>query len=337
MSDLDVQLVREGAREGARDGAPAPRPLLRSAGIAPEWQSEPGLALAPQPPLDRSASAPPAPPIETEFDAPWNLVLPRGSMPALAAGGSAEEMIEDIELLASNLCAALSQQFKTKWLLCEVFQADAETESKTDQFEASIAAPLGLMKAAPALRLRLGVTPDRECYGCMRPPRGHCCTRCLDLPLARVLRKGVETTFTPGVGLVGRCWTSRRAEVLDLAVARCFPAAYARTAAWDVGHLRTVVAVPVARREAWGNGEITHCEAVVLVYFGNAFLCSGAEGSGDVDVLAGVSAAIARTAAAVVKRQKAQALRRPVSLQSLAKASSSASLAKHPQARTASS
>ncbi|KAJ1444602.1 hypothetical protein M885DRAFT_552537 [Pelagophyceae sp. CCMP2097] len=259
---------------------------------------------------DPSRAAPRAAPASAAAAAPaeapasggaarWNLVLSRACLPVLAACGAGDDAAEDVELLASNLCAALATEFQNKWLLCEVFTAQGTVQPRA-AFASKFAAGSATEDAVPALRLKLGVTPDRACYGCMRPPRGHCCTRCLDVPIARVLRKGVESTFAPGIGLVGRCWATRRAEVLDLAVARCFPAAYVRAAAWDVGHLRTVVAVPISRRAAGGSAAF----AVVLIYFGAALFRDRADG----EVQRGLGAAMARAANAAVKRQRSKAL-----------------------------
>ncbi|KAJ1446165.1 hypothetical protein M885DRAFT_547519 [Pelagophyceae sp. CCMP2097] len=286
-------------RNDALDATQPNRPVLRRN----DARDEPGDDA---PGRSNAADAfPPAPPLQSPLPigagTAWNLVISQNCL-----SSSSNNASEDVELLASNLCAALSQELHSKWLLCEVFQADAATPKLVSRFAAEEHFP----KAVPELRLKLGVTPDRACYGCIRPPRGHCCTKCLDLPLARVLRNGVESTFAPGVGLVGRCWATKRAEVLDLAVARCFPETYNRTAAWDVGHLRTVVAVPIARRGVhWCDDVPESACAVVLIYFGDALL---KDVSQDDAVPRGLQAAMARASAAALKRQKAKTLLRPV-------------------------
>ncbi|KAJ1446167.1 hypothetical protein M885DRAFT_547521 [Pelagophyceae sp. CCMP2097] len=271
---------------------------------APKHAAPPKASSTEAPPN----SAPPAPGAEPPApgSARWNLVLSRACLPAMAV--CEDDAVEDVELLASNLCAALSLEMESAWLLCEVFTAQGNVEPRA-LFAAKFqeAGHAVEEEDVPALKLKLGVTPDRACYGCMRPPRGHCCTRCLDVPIARVLRKGVESTFAPGIGLVGRCWETKKAEVLDLAVARCFPAAYVRTAAWDVGHLRTVVAVPISRKMVGtGKGTVSDAFAVVLIYFGAALLRDRADG----EMQRGLGAAMARAAKAANKRQHSKALRR---------------------------
>ena len=181
--------------------------------------------------------------------------------------------------------ALQNEPLPRRWKLCEVWRADAHGEparvpSSGDLERLGLgltsptltpeAPPRDLPVAAPTgvtrLTLACGATPRRgDCYSPMRSPRGHACPRCLEDPTASMLRCASNTSFSPGIGLVGRAWLLGVAEVVDLLAPTTEPSTYARLDTATASGLSTAVALPVTLP----SGDAT---AVFVVYFGERLL-----------------------------------------------------------------
>jgi len=186
-----------------------------------------------------------------------------------------------IEAVASEVCNATFG----KWRVCEVWRegrgkpdvACRRAPSRDDG--ASILsenAPDGLCwtrgacedtppeaaAATTTLSLAFGAGPKRGCFSPMRAPRSHACARCLDDPIAKMLRTACSLTFSPGIGLVGRAWLLGRAEIVDLASGQ-WPATYARPEAAERARMATVIAIPLVLDDG-----VRAPTAVVVVSFG---------------------------------------------------------------------